>query len=117
MLDKVEPKPDENRLTPEQYQGILDAKDAYYRLQLKIKDAKIVEIMRQGEVNLDGTVASYELQLERKDAECQARVERIFKVMEEEARLRDKEDIAYVSVGDSEWWQALKKQEGTQDRP
>jgi len=37
-------------------------------------EAEKAEIIRQNDINLDGTVTSYEEQLKRKDAECEERV-------------------------------------------
>jgi len=98
-MDKIEEKADESRLidynraeVPHLLQGIIDG-------ALKDQDAQTASI---------------------KDAECQARVERIFEEIEEHCQTFDKDGnpIIYLNYKRADgnrkeinWWQALKKRE------
>jgi len=118
-----EPKPDEKLLTDEQIYEILGANkncnlpyvySKWLGLLLKAQNAKTASI-KDAEIKnlivkiieLNGQLLEYKLG--KKDAECQARVERIFKEIEEISLLGDAGGKVVIS---NMWLLAFKKREG-----
>lgn len=118
------PKPDESRLLLDEEileasqvsmllpNGKLDPDSGYLTgrrqvakaqrdLTASIKEAEFAERIKQYERNSNKIIDTL---CKEKDVECQARVERIFKVLDK--------NYADKTFAGEDWWQALKKQEG-----
>ncbi len=129
--DGYKPKPDESRLIEvsleeaekcrgwaSQRKKFIEAKVKAQRdLTASIKEAEIAEIGKRIMEGIDTAIGAYESTcealLKQKEAECQARVERILEKVERSSHPMNT-NMYGISLSKQEW-QTLKEQEGIKD--